>query len=227
MRLYQGAFLLLAAALLATAACTNEPGIAPANAGAILNKAVARSVNLDSYRFKSRTRISTAAGTKTVLISGDWHTPNRLSMTMISDGLRQNVVIIGGQAYTKPEGLNKWTNANLSAVAQAQGIQSTLKVLRQFKKAASLSDAKIGGVVVRHIRADYDLSVFAAGQGENSAAPAGAAADIWIEKATGYLRRISIKSVEKSDSTAGIDIDVQVTLSRFNKIKQIEPPALQ
>lgn len=213
------AFLIFFVLVLFLTACTPRQ-----NAADLLNNALEKTVALKSYHFKAKTKMGKGGSAKSIVVEGDWQKPDRLKMIIKTEDIKQEVVIIGGKLFTKAKDQDRWSGGKQAGGQEKQTIQQTIQVLKKFKDAVLLGDEVVAGSTATHIQASYDLTLFTGLTATTNLLGSQAVGDLWVDKRLGYVRQIVVKSTNPKENTPSLEL--QVTLSRFNRNVSIQPPAL-
>lgn len=214
----------------------------------LLVKSAAAMKAATSYHFAITTTVSGAAGGQAVGGEGDFQAPDKRRMVMqITPQGATEIITIGNDVYFKMPGSESYMSlggaanpmANLGSASATQDVSA---FARSMESAEIVGDEQVDGVDTTHIKFTYDVDKAVAATTPTSAstpAPASSGSlgkadgEMWIEKSTGYVRKMTISSAvpdsaagQGTPTTGGTSV-VQATYSKFNEPVNpaIEKPA--
>ena len=200
----------------------------------LLTKAQAAMQALKTYHFVIE--VTSAEGV-TVSGEGDVQTPDKVRITLdLGQAGKSQMLVLGQDVYLQQPGTQTFIPISRSGSAAAgMGLLGNPQQVTSFAQLADsaniVGDEQIDGVDTTHVQFTYDLSKV--GQTAGATTSAGqATGDMWIEKSSGYARRVKIitpatTQTRQTPSGTGGTSAVVITYSRFDVplAAPIEKPA--
>jgi hypothetical protein len=201
----------------------------------LLIKSVHAMQGVTSYHFTIENTVARMAGPTTAKGEGDYSAPDKRRVSVnITPAGPTDLIIIGKDMYFKMPGSEQYTvlggSSNpLGSFGAAGTTQDPAIIAQSMESADVVGDETVDSVGTTHIKFTYDidkaldLSIQSSGLGQNSANGklGKTSGEIWIEKSTGYVRKIKIDTTQ--GGTPGTDAgSVLATYSKFNE--PVNPP---
>ncbi len=175
---------------------------------------------LKSYHFITATDLGKGA---TQQIEGDWATPNRIRMTVVTKGGgfdgTQQIVRLGPEEWTRPNETVGWTVvSNAPAVVtgpdQVDGIMSYAQAVNQTE------DVTLNGSPAHHLTFTLDAAKLAANPNVGLAKGEG---ELWIDPATDRVLQVVLNFTSSVQAARG-SATTTMKFSDFDKAVDIPHP---
>lgn len=210
----------------------------------LMAKSSAAMKALTSYHFTIQNTVNRIGGSQAVNGEGDFQAPDKRRITMkITAQGNTEIITIGNDMFFKMPGSQSYTALSgpanpLGSLGAASTTQDTTAIAQASESADIVGDEQVEGADTTHIKFTYDVDKALALGMQNGPATAStpgpvaslgkANGEMWIEKSTGYMRKLTISSAVP-DTAAGSGTPaangtsvVQVVFSKFNE--PVNPP---
>jgi hypothetical protein len=202
---------------------TGSGGTGSAEALDILRESAAAMRDLKTYHIK----YEQTSGGQTATIEGDTEGTDKRRFVIKNAQGEAEVILIGDKAYTQLPGTDQYIETDSSIMGGTPDTNPAGFALAA-QDAEVVGDEQVDGVNTTHVKFNLDLQAAAAASSEVTGQPTPeglgdlAQADAWIEKDTGFMRKLTYVAEIEGNETS-----TTMTLSKFNEPVDppIEPPS--
>jgi hypothetical protein len=198
---------------------TGSGGTGSADALGVLQRSATAMKDIKSYHIV----LDSEAGGQSTTAEGDVEVPDKTRLTLKTPQGETEVLIVGDKAYTRLPGSDQYIETDSGMMGGGPGQTNPAGFAEVAQDAQVVGDEQVDGVNTTHVKFTFDLAAAAAASSEASGEPTPeglgdlAQADAWIEKDTGFMRKLSYQA-----DIQGTTTNTTMTLSKFNET--VSPP---
>jgi outer membrane lipoprotein-sorting protein len=197
---------------------TGSGGTGSSEALDVLRESAAAMKDIKSYHIV----LESSAGGQSTTAEGDIEVPDKTRLVVDTPQGETEVLIIGDKAYTLLPGTDQYLETD-SGLMGGQPDTNPAGFAQVAQEAEVVGDEQVDGADTTHVKFTFDLQAAAAASSQASGQPTPeglgdlANADAWIEKGTGFMRKLSYTA-----EIQGTETSTTMTLSKFNET--VDPP---
>lgn len=197
---------------------TGSGGTGSTEALDVLQQSATAMKDLKSYHIV----LESSAGGQSTTAEGDIEVPDKTRLVVETPQGDTEVIIIGDKAYTLLPGTDQYLETD-SGLMGGTPNTNPAGFAQVAQDAEVVGDEQVDGADTTHVKFSFDLQAAAAASSQASGQPTPeglgdlAQADAWIEKDTGFMRKLSYTA-----QIQGTDTTTNMTLSKFNET--VDPP---
>lgn len=198
---------------------TGSGGTGSADALGVLRGSAAAMKDIKSYHIV----LESEAGGQSTTAEGDIEVPDKTRLVLQTPQGETEVLVIGDKAYTRLPGTDQYLETDSGLMGGGAANTNPAGFAEVAQDAEVVGDEQLDGVDTTHVKFNFDLQAAAAASSEASGQPTPegigdmAKADAWIEKGTGFMRKLSYEA-----DIQGTTTNTTMTLSNFNET--VSPP---
>jgi LppX_LprAFG lipoprotein len=202
-----------------TSSGSGSGGTGSADALGVLRGSAAAMKDIKSYHIV----LESEAGGQSTTAEGDIEVPDKTRLVLQTPQGETEVLVIGDKAYTRLPGTDQYLETDSGLMGGGAANTNPAGFAEVAQDAEVVGDEQLDGVDTTHVKFNFDLQAAAAASSEASGQPTPegigdmAKADAWIEKGTGFMRKLSYEA-----DIQGTTTNTTMTLSNFNET--VSPP---
>ncbi len=202
-----------------TGTSSGTGGTGSTEALGVLRQSAAAMKDIKSYHIK----LESSAGGQNTTAEGDIEVPDKTRLVLQTAQGETEVLVIGDKAYTRLPGTDQYIKTDSGIMGGGAANTNPAGFAEVAQDAQVVGDEQVDGMDTTHVKFTFSLQAAAAASSEATGQPTPegvgdvANADAWIEKGTGYMRKLSYDAEIQGTKTT-----TTMTLSKFNET--VSPP---